>query len=273
MVVCRKMNKKKHFLSILAIFRNEEHVLDEFIQHHIKQGVDHFYLIDNDSDDSSREILKKYDSIVTIRDEKIFGNRDPDEEVKVIRAQYRGYNKFIPHINTKWLLPIDLDEFMYARNGYSTIKEYLKKNGKSVDQILVRPKQFTSGGLIKQPKSVIDGFTKRWDHDKFGVDLCKPIVRFSKLDIIKINYCYLKKNSITVDTNKSMQTEDFYVKENKEVVNMRSFLGYTTEEHVKNDYVRLTQFIQSDHITKDLNTINCIIQKLYARDTDLISFC
>ena len=41
------MNKKKHFLSILAIFRNEEHVLDEFIQHHIKQGIDHFYLVDN----------------------------------------------------------------------------------------------------------------------------------------------------------------------------------------------------------------------------------
>jgi hypothetical protein len=61
----------------------------------------------------------------------------------------------------KWVMVVDLDEFMYARNGFRTIKEYLRSVSSDVHEIQVPWKSFGSSGHIKQPKSIIQGFTKR----------------------------------------------------------------------------------------------------------------
>ena len=37
----------KYYLSVLAIFKNEKHIMKEWLLHHMKEGVEHFYLIDN----------------------------------------------------------------------------------------------------------------------------------------------------------------------------------------------------------------------------------
>ena len=49
-----------NFLSTIAIFKNEEDILDEWIRHHLWQGVEHFYLINNGSTDNYLEILQPY---------------------------------------------------------------------------------------------------------------------------------------------------------------------------------------------------------------------
>ena len=38
-------------LCIVAIFKNEGHALHEWIEHYLKEGVDKFFLVDNDSND------------------------------------------------------------------------------------------------------------------------------------------------------------------------------------------------------------------------------
>ena len=43
---------KKYFLSVLSIFKNESHILEEWLNHYINEGVDHFYLLNNNSDDN-----------------------------------------------------------------------------------------------------------------------------------------------------------------------------------------------------------------------------
>ena len=43
---------KKYNLSLIAIFKNESHILKEWIEHYINEGVDKFYLIDNGSTDN-----------------------------------------------------------------------------------------------------------------------------------------------------------------------------------------------------------------------------
>ena len=35
-----------HYLSVLAIFKNEGHIINEWLNHYLLEGVDHFYLID-----------------------------------------------------------------------------------------------------------------------------------------------------------------------------------------------------------------------------------
>ena len=42
------MNKYKFFLTCSIIIKNEQTYIQEWIQHYIKQGVQHFFIIDND---------------------------------------------------------------------------------------------------------------------------------------------------------------------------------------------------------------------------------
>jgi len=191
------MKKNKHYLSVLAIFRNEEAILEEWIEHHIAQGVDHFYLINNSSDDNSLDVIRKYESLITLKEHNIVTNISG--KIKIAPAQLEGYNEFIHEMDTEWLYVCDLDEFAYAKNGYSTLKDFIEKNGHRFDQVLIKLKQFTSSGIIQQPKSVVDNFIERWDHDVFKYWLIKPIIRHSKINKVNINLAFLKENGITCD--------------------------------------------------------------------------
>ena len=52
--------KKQYYLSIVAIFKNESWILEEWLNHYINEGVEHFFLIDNDSNDDYLSILKPF---------------------------------------------------------------------------------------------------------------------------------------------------------------------------------------------------------------------
>ena len=45
--------------------------------------------------------------------------------------KYNNYFLKEVKINSEWVMVVDLDEFMYARNGYKTIPEYLDNIDKS----------------------------------------------------------------------------------------------------------------------------------------------
>ena len=47
-----------YYLSILAIMKNEAMNLKIWIDHYIWQGVNHIYIIDNNSDDGSIKIIE-----------------------------------------------------------------------------------------------------------------------------------------------------------------------------------------------------------------------
>ena len=141
----------KHFLSIGAIFKNESHILKEWIKYYLSQGVEHFYLIDNGSDDQYKEEIKEYHEYIDlfIDDKK--------------NAQNELYSKYIlpkSKNETEWLGIFDLDEFTYNQDG-KKISEVLKTHFQNVNQIWCPWIIFGSNGHIQQPKSVIHGFTKR----------------------------------------------------------------------------------------------------------------
>jgi hypothetical protein len=87
---------------------------------------------------------------------------------------------------------VDLDEFVYARNGFHTIKEYLASLPSTVSQVHVPWKMFGSNGYntleLKQPIGVIQHFTRRVNYDmKDSLDLVKCIVRTQALQAFNIH--------------------------------------------------------------------------------------
>lgn len=141
-----------YFLSLYAIFKNEAHIMKEWLKHYMREGVEHFYLIDNGSDDNYEDIIKPYMDKITL-----FHDDEKGYNVQPAIYQRHVFPKFG---ETEWILCVDLDEFMYAKSG-TLASELRKPEYNDVGQIMVPWKLYGSSGHIQQPKSVIESFLYR----------------------------------------------------------------------------------------------------------------
>lgn len=127
-----RTEKKKHFFSICAIFRNEEKYLKEWIEYHLLIGVDHFYLYNNRSIDGFRKVLKPYvqQGIVTLIDwpDRIGQEDEESGFVWALATQASAYENAI-HIlgkgKTEWLALLNVDEFLVL-GEQETMAEFLQ---------------------------------------------------------------------------------------------------------------------------------------------------
>ena len=95
-----------YYLSVLAILKNETMNLKMWLNHYLWQGVDHFYLIDNGSDDNPLSILQEY------IDKGIVSYFYLPEQHKQLQHYRYVYDTI--KLNTKWLTICDLDEFFFG---------------------------------------------------------------------------------------------------------------------------------------------------------------
>ena len=146
----------KYYFSVGAIFRNESHSIKEWIRHYIHHGADHFYLINDNSDDNFMECIQEFieKNYVTL-----FNVNEP----YYLGRQRNLYNRHIlPLLNekeTKWLLMIDLDEYVWSPRCID-LKENLI-HSEHLGQIQMRQTIFGSNGYINQPKYLVPFFIKR----------------------------------------------------------------------------------------------------------------
>lgn len=109
-------------LSICAIFKNEARILKEWIEFHRIQGVEHFYLYNNLSDDDFEKILTPYlnSNIVTLVDwNQSYKTADKKDEIpEWLMVQNSAYNDCLLTYGSdnKWIAFIDLDEFLFCPN-------------------------------------------------------------------------------------------------------------------------------------------------------------
>jgi hypothetical protein len=145
----------KNYLSVGAIFKNESLVFKEWINHYLHHGVEHFYLINDNSDDNFLEIIQEYidKNIITL-----FNVNEP----YYLGRQRVLYNRYILPIikETQWLLICDLDEYIWSQKDVN-LCNVLKTFCKDIGQIQIYQFLFGSNGHIKQPKHIVKEFTKR----------------------------------------------------------------------------------------------------------------
>jgi len=105
----------KYFLSLCAIIKDENNLI-EFILYHWLIGVEHFYIYDNDSNPSIKNILDNY----------IFKKICTIIEFPGKAQQINAYNHCIKNFGdkTKWLCIIDGDEYILPKKHMS-LKEFL----------------------------------------------------------------------------------------------------------------------------------------------------
>jgi hypothetical protein len=144
----------KYYLSVCCTFKNESHSLKEWIEHYIFHGIDHFYLINDNSDDDFLSILQPYidKNIVELFNPKIN---------YYLGRQRDMYNIFVlPKLKeSKWLFVCDMDEYLWSKE-HLDIKNILRQC-EHYGQIQVCDTFFGSSGHISQPKYLIPSFINR----------------------------------------------------------------------------------------------------------------
>lgn len=135
-----------HYLSVLAIFKNETMNLKLWINHYLWQGVEHFYLIDNGSTDNPLLVLQEYMNKGIV---SYFFMPEPYKQAEHYRHVFEAANL---KQATHWLAVCDIDEFFFGVDKKLAAK--LKSLDPYVDYLLCNWKMFGSDGVQKHPTDI-----------------------------------------------------------------------------------------------------------------------
>ncbi len=135
------IEKKKYYVSIGAIFKNESPYIQEWIEYNHAIGIDHFYMYDNNSSDDFLSVLQPYieTGLVTL----IPWKKD--------HAQMEAYADMVKRFSgeTNWIGFIDLDELIVPIKQ-NNIKDFLLPFEKNRGSVLIYWKMFTSSGKLER---------------------------------------------------------------------------------------------------------------------------
>ena len=161
---------------ICCVFKNEAPYLKEWIDFHLKQGFQKFFLIDNRSDDNFREILKPYIENGTVR------LLDSVHENMDTFIQAEELNAALPFIRKDtgehcWVAFIDVDEYLFSVEKQAIAQSLNAFTGKKIAAVLANWLMFGTSGkqVLDRDKPLIEQLTSRApvEHDEHG--LFKPI--------------------------------------------------------------------------------------------------
>jgi len=119
----------------------------EWINHYLEEGVDHFILIDDDSDDDYLKSNAWLNNLIKLNKVSI---------KKATKRQGGEYNLHLKEVKKyDWVVMCDMDEFFFSVPLNSTLKTILNTTLSKYDYIMVPWKMFKHTDDL-QPKSVIN---------------------------------------------------------------------------------------------------------------------
>ena len=147
-----------HTLSIVAIFRNEHRFIVQWIEYHLKVGVDHFYLYDNGGD--HWELLEPFKEFITytLWTDDIANAYQTRHQNRT--RQKGAYTHCVDHFkdDSEWIQLLDLDEFLVPISSIN-VKECINEGEDNNVGVLRIPRyNFGNAGNWKKPinANVID---------------------------------------------------------------------------------------------------------------------
>ena len=166
--IVHKEDSKPSELIVCSVFKNEAHILDEWIRHYLARGANHIYLVNDFSTDNFSEITNRFADQVTIFHNDIVTHQ-PGRQSMIYEKYFRPLIK--PSV---WVAIMDLDEFLYSPDTMDLRNLLTRYN--SYSQVLVDWLHFGSGGHSYQPQSVVEGFQMR-----ASLDTRKPYYSYKSI--------------------------------------------------------------------------------------------
>jgi glycosyltransferase involved in cell wall biosynthesis len=134
-------------LSIVAIAKNEGSYILEWVSYHKAIGVDHIYIYDNGSTDSTVNVIRKFidDGYVTLI------------EYPGDKMQLKAYNNAIDTFanNSAYIAFIDCDEFLVADGDIKSKVECIFNTNHKVGSVTLNWAMFGSDGYESRPEGLV----------------------------------------------------------------------------------------------------------------------
>ncbi len=202
--------KKKPTLAIATIFRNEKEYVIEWLAWHRSQGIQHFVIYDNESDDGTTALLQQLHSAGLIHFHSI---------ARQDKVQYVAYNELFNIYKRKFdlIAVIDADEFIMPMGVNSAAEE--------IHQLFADPKIgglainwriFGSNGHQSKPSGhVIDNYTMAANDQRILNHFIKSIYRTKAVSQIFVHmgavipgyrYINTQGNDVIFSTEKTLPT-------------------------------------------------------------------
>ena len=132
----------------------DEYFISEFVEYYLSQGIDHIYIIDDDSDDKSI-----YEDLLDNNKVNIIYGNIEDNYVNEVYGDIKD--------NYEWIIYVDVDEFITTRrNNCKTIRDELSTTFKNVDCIMIPWVMMGCKGIKDSPERILTSNIYRWSHDK-----------------------------------------------------------------------------------------------------------
>lgn len=160
---------KKHLLSTVSVFKNENEYFHEWLEYHLMMGVDHFYLYDQDGGLDAMELLRPYEraGLVTRHPWTHFDGTKHDKTTKFWERDksHIAYAHAAKNYRseTQWLQKLDIDEYMVLNEGGNDLKTWVKTiDERKVKSYRVYRYNFGNNGNIDKPTGlIIENYTMR----------------------------------------------------------------------------------------------------------------
>ncbi len=169
-----QINKTDINISVVTMFRFEDDYLVEWLYYYIMHGIDHFYLYSHNNTQKTYDLLKPfidkgYITLIIWNDNEL--EKIPKDHRRLEYGGIVGWDKislqnlaFMDFVkkyknNTKWVIKIDVDEFIYLSNNNLYIKDVL--NNTPENYFSVSRFDFGNNGHKTKPSGlIIDNYTK-----------------------------------------------------------------------------------------------------------------
>ncbi|UUX51276.1 glycosyltransferase family 92 protein [Nisaea acidiphila] len=136
----------QHYFTICAIFRDEARHLAEWMTFYELQGVDHFFLYDDQSVDDSKAAIQPWRDRGMVTYLRVGGG---------LRRQAGAYQHCLKNHKTKarWIGFFDLDEFAFSLDG-KPLRDFLAAN-ENIPGLGLNWAMYGSSGFETQPTSLV----------------------------------------------------------------------------------------------------------------------
>lgn len=152
----KRKTRPSYYLSVCVIAKNEGPYFKEWLDWHISQGVEKFYIYDNESTDSTVDVLRPYVEKGIVEYRYFPG----------IRKQLAAYDDCLRkhRLDTRWLAFLDMDEFIVPIKD-SDVVAFLKRM-ESHSAVEINWLVYGSGGAItKEEGGQMERFKKHSESD------------------------------------------------------------------------------------------------------------
>ena len=186
-------------LAIVLIAKNEASYILEWINFHVKQGVSHFFIYDNESGDNLFEVLQPFIASGLVTYHKISGRL----------RQTDAYNHAVYHYKKKfkYFAILDADEFLFTPDNaepgalYNFVDDFMSKH-KNAGGIGANWLVFGSSGHEAKPVGgVLENYTrcaeKEFDPNYFIKTICDPL----KVFFCDVHFCVYYGGFYTLNEN------------------------------------------------------------------------